>query len=106
MRAFTPAERGFAGIGVVNADKVAPARTPPDQRKPVGRRHPALHRAALSGRQDAKRIFAGQSIVVVALLATMLLIGHSRHSLSFIRLRRSQVRMVLSGTAFCRSASS
>ena len=52
-------------------------------------------------RQDAENIFGGEH-VLASVLFHVPVVGwrhRSRHSLSFSRLRRSQVRIVLSGTA-------
>ena len=57
-------------------------------------------------RQHAENVFGGEQVVASTFRSVVLCQRHlSRHSLSFNRLRRSQVRIVFSGTPW-RSASS
>ena len=61
---------------------------------------------ALLGGEHAKNVFGSEQIVAAVVRSAMFRQAHrSRHSLSFIRLRRSQVRIVFSGTPW-RAASS
>ena len=96
MRRLDALGRGFGLIGIVEMGEI---RLPgSDQRRETGiARHALFHGAPLIERQYAKHVFARQSVVVGNVRAGAHLF---RHSLSFNRLRRSQVRMVLSGTRF------
>jgi hypothetical protein len=78
---------------------------PTSVRQLVGRRLDGLSEAALRcldaaavlGREDAEHIFAGDDLIPAAIPFLRFVAHGSRHSLNFSRLRRNQVRIVLSG---------
>ena len=69
--------------------------------------HPsAANKKFVAAFEKAKRVFGDQDLVVLPTAAGSLLAHAERHSLSFNRLRRSQVRIVFSGTLWRVASSS
>ena len=61
-------------------------------------RYQSFHPSMLGWSQQAQDVFSYQRAALVTASALLLFTHAVRHSLSLIRLRRSQVRIVLSGT--------
>ncbi len=98
MRGHTPAG---AGVSANSASRLAQPRAPEAQigaQRRLGLEPRAQRASRSASRQHAERIFGDEEAVLVA-SANVALVAHAeRHSLSFNRLRRSQVRIVFSGT--------